>query len=102
MNTDNFTFDVNEADKAQAQVEINLFKEFLVSRFRTVDQDQINRNKGIGIILGAVAQVTGDFIGYATEIPDVSMQQFTEKFNFAVLKGTIERAMSEQATQTAP
>lgn len=101
--------EMTDEDRERSNVELNACKAYLNSRLqltKEVAHDTAEFNKRVGLILGAIAHTSGDFLGFATDNPEVGMQHFNTIFETALLGGTVERlirdAELQQGVQTAP
>lgn len=99
MNT--LTPEISEADQTMSNAEMVAFKTYLIDRFNALPPSD-NRSHQIGLILGAVGHIVGDFIGYTMENPEVTLTSMERLMAQSALFGKMSRIVEDHPVDSAP
>jgi hypothetical protein len=93
-----------EEDQEFSNQEIKAFKDYIVSRLRAAKATEVGKetNHVVGMLLGAIAAATGDFIGYTMGSPQATLDGFNVLMMQSALVGQLDRIVEDHPTDTAP
>lgn len=88
-------------ERAFSHAEIAAFKDYLMSRADLLPKgDQLNKH--VGLLIGAMGHVIGDFIGYSMEKPENTLESLNQMMLRAAMNAMLERIITEHPMDSAP